>query len=351
MSCFRIGLSGCGGGLESVSSRELLELAELAERLGFDALWINEEHFQGSFIEIEGRRCLSPVTLASAMLARTSHIRVGFSVLLLPLHHPIRLAEEIATLDVLSEGRVDFGISRGGNKRYLHVYGVPEDNLDQKFHSCLDSILRAWQDEPMDFGGATQSVEPKPVQRPHPPIFVGTNTTPTVEWTARSGHTLMCHGISSAVNSARLVREFAAAGGDVSRVPFGRFVYVSDSDASAREELWPVVLNLTRRLKTIAARGAGGFLSEADLEPEAFYRHMVIAGGPDTCAAKIHMLREQLGINYLNALSAFFGFLPLALLRRSLHLLAREVRPRVTDAERTPSPANVDRPAATSSPR
>src|SRR5215475_4028292 len=138
----RIGLSGCGGGLESISSRELLDLAELAERLEFDGLWINEEHFQGSSIDVEGRRCLSPLILASAILARTERIRVGFSVLLLPMHHPIRLAEEIATLDVLSNGRVDFGISRGGNKRYLQAYGLPDDDLDKRFHSCLESMLR-----------------------------------------------------------------------------------------------------------------------------------------------------------------------------------------------------------------
>jgi alkanesulfonate monooxygenase SsuD/methylene tetrahydromethanopterin reductase-like flavin-dependent oxidoreductase (luciferase family) len=325
----RIGLSGCGGGLESVSSRELLELAELAERLEFDGLWINEEHFQGSFLEIEGRRCLSPLILASAILARSERIRVGFSVLLLPMHHPIRLAEEIATLDVLSNGRVDFGISRGGNKRYLQAYGLPEDNLDGRFRSCLESILRAWQDGPIDCGGTTQSVEPKPLQRPHPPIFVGTNTSATVEWTARSGHTLMCHGISSPRNSKRLVREFADAGGDPANIPFGRFVYVSENDESARQELRPVIFNLTRRLESIAAKGVGGFLAETDLEPDTFYREMVIAGGPETCASKIEDLRTELGINYLNALSGFFGFLPVTLLRRSLDLLAREVRPRL----------------------
>jgi len=91
----------------------VLELAEMADSLGFEGLWLNEEHFQGSNLEIEGRRCLSPLVLAGAILARTRRLRVGFSVLLVPLYHPIRVAEEIATLDVLSRGRVDFGISRG----------------------------------------------------------------------------------------------------------------------------------------------------------------------------------------------------------------------------------------------
>ncbi len=93
-----IGLSGCGGGLEdSISTSRLLDLAEEVEALGFEAMWLNEEHFQGSIVEVEGRRCHSPLILASAILARTKKLRVGFPVLLLALHHPVRLAEEIST--------------------------------------------------------------------------------------------------------------------------------------------------------------------------------------------------------------------------------------------------------------
>ena len=149
---FRIGLSGCGGGLEFVSTSHLLDLAEKVEALGFDAIWVNEEHFQGSIIEVEGRRCHSPIALAAAILARTKRLRVGFSVLLLALHHPIRLAEEIATLDVLSDGRVDFGISRGGNGRYLDAYGVPAENVNALFHDNLALIRKAWSDEKIAFG-------------------------------------------------------------------------------------------------------------------------------------------------------------------------------------------------------
>jgi len=94
----RFDLSGCGAGLDE-SAKDLLELGPFAERLGYDGLWINEEHFgQGS------RVCFSPILVATALAMRTRTIRIGFSVLVLPLFEPIRLAEEIATLDVLSEG-------------------------------------------------------------------------------------------------------------------------------------------------------------------------------------------------------------------------------------------------------
>jgi alkanesulfonate monooxygenase SsuD/methylene tetrahydromethanopterin reductase-like flavin-dependent oxidoreductase (luciferase family) len=329
---FRIGLSGCAGGLEAISSSRLLDLAEKAEALGFDGLWLNEEHFQGSIVEVEGRRCHSPLILASAILARTRRLRVGFSVLLLALHHPVRLAEEIATLDVISDGRVDFGISRGGNGRYLEVYGIDPDSVNERFQSTLQFLIKAWQDGKMPFGENAYSIEPKPIQKPHPPVFIGTYSDETAAWAAREGHALICHGITNMANQRRMMRAFKEAGGDVGRVPFGRFVYVSETDASAREELWPTVLKLTGRLKGFGLFNRRGIITEQDLDPEVFYREMVIAGSPESCARQILELNAELGITYLNALSAFFGFLPLELLDHSLTLLGREVRPRVEEA-------------------
>lgn len=328
-STFRIGLSGCGGGLESISSSKLLDLVEKVEGWGFDALWLNEEHFQGSIVEVEGRRCHSPLILASAVLARTRKLRVGFSVLLLPLHHPVRLAEEIATLDVLSDGRVDFGISRGGNGRYLEVYGVAPESVEERFQTTLEFCLQAWQQGTMTFGGNAYSIEPKPVQKPHPPVFIGTYSDEMAGWTAREGHALICHGITSMDNQRRLVKAFSDAGGDVRRVPFGRFVYVSETDASARKELWPTVLKLTERLRGFGLFNRKGVVAERDLDPEVFFNEMVIAGSPETCARKVLALHDELGLTNLNALSAFFGFLPLELLEKSLALLGTEVRPRV----------------------
>lgn len=329
---FRIGLSGCAGGLEAISSSRLLDLAEQAEALGFEGLWLNEEHFQGSIVEVEGRRCLSPLVLASAMLARTRRLRIGFSVLLLALHHPVRLAEEIATLDVISDGRVDFGISRGANPRYLEVYGIDPESANISFQSRLEFLFEAWQDRKVPFGENSYSIEPKPVQKPHPPVFIGTYTEETAAWAARQGHTIICHGITNMANQRRMMRAFKDAGGDVTRVPFGRFVYVSETDASAREELWPTVLKLAGRLKGFGLFNRKGILTEGDLDPEVFYREMVIAGSPETCARRFLELYDELGITYLNALSAFFGFLPFDLLHRSLTLLGREVRPRVEQA-------------------
>lgn len=319
---YRIGLSGCAGGLEISSTRELLHFAEQAEALGFEGLWINEQHFQAE--ETDGRRCLSPLMLAASIAARTRRIRIGFSVLLLPLYQPIRFAEDLATLDVLTEGRVDIGISRGTPMAGLKVF-AEGNTLD--FQASLDLVLRAWGSEPLTLEDGTHiAVEPKPVQQPHPPVYIGTYTDSVAEAAARAGHRILCHGITSIEKAEQLLRAFIKGGGNPADVPVGRFVYVGESDAQARADLQPALRILLAKLGQVAKR-RGGFIPEHLLEPELFYEHMVIAGSPATCAAKIRAMHDRLGTNYLNALTAFFGFLAPKLLMPSLTRLSREVKP------------------------
>ena len=164
----RFDLSGCGAGLDE-SAKDLLELGPFAERLGYDGLWINEEHFgQGS------RVCFSPILVATALAMRTRTIRIGFSVLVLPLFEPIRLAEEIATLDVLSEGRVDLGVSRGNTSRYFEARGLDYEDRSAAFDAVFDKLIRYWTNAKVEVGSRTESIEPKCLQQPYPPIYVAT---------------------------------------------------------------------------------------------------------------------------------------------------------------------------------
>lgn len=329
MAPFTLGLSGCGGGLETSRDMSLLALAERAEALGFESIWINEEHFQGGTDPREGRTCLSPLILAAAMAARTRVIRIGFSVLVLPLHQPLRLAEEIATLDVLSGGRIDLGISRGANPKYAAAFGFAPEDIASRFDICLDTMLRAWRDPEITLAGESYAVAPKPVQSPHPPIYMGTYTPETAAWAARQGYRLICHGISSMAALRPVIAAFAQAGGDVSSLPLGRFVYVGDSDKTARQEIWQTILDLTRRLRDNGLHRRPNIITLDELDPEVFLETMVICGSPDTCAARIAAIADEFGIRRVNALGAFFGHLPEPLLLRSLNLIATEVRPRL----------------------
>jgi alkanesulfonate monooxygenase SsuD/methylene tetrahydromethanopterin reductase-like flavin-dependent oxidoreductase (luciferase family) len=109
---------------------------------------------------------------------RTRTIRIGFSVLVLPLFQPIRLAEEIATLDILSEGRVDLGVSRGNTSRYFEAWGLNYEKRSPAFDEALSTVIRYWTDPKVQVGSRTESIEPKCVQKPHPPIYVVTYRVP-----------------------------------------------------------------------------------------------------------------------------------------------------------------------------
>lgn len=320
----KFGLSGCGGGVELDRCSKLLEMAIYAEDLGFESLWLNEEHFQNSK-HGEGRLCLSPIVAASAIAAVTKKIRLGFSLLILPLYHPIRLAEEIATLDLLSNGRVDFGISRGGNRRYANIFGNTERYDVEEFADKLELTLRCFGDEEIKYDLEDIYVQPKPAQKPYPPLYIGSYTKEILEYSAKNNHKVIMHGITSMSNIIDALNIYKDFGGSIDGVPIGRFIYVSDSDKNAKSELMETIIKLTDRLKMVGLV-KGGKIKEEELEPENFYNKMVIAGSPQTCIEKILEIKELTrGMNYLNSLSAFFGYLPEDRLRSSLELLSSEV--------------------------
>ena len=326
-AAMQFGLSGSLGGLEAHNHRATLERAREVERLGFAGMWFNEEHFSRPGAPHE-RRILSPVVLAMAIAAATTRLRVGFSVLLVPLHHPLRLAEEIATLDVLSGGRVDLGISRANSERYGAAFGY-DKQTGPTLEQCLDTMIGYWAGKPLIIGEDDYTVSPAPTQQPHPPVYVGAYSESTIEWAARRGYSTIQHGIQSPASLHRCLTSYAGHGGDVARVPVGRFCYVGESDAQARKDIWPIAVQQAERLHDVGIwRRGDQVMTEADLEPERFYHETAIIGGPDTVAERIADLRDEYGVRYVNLLSSFFGLMPEHLLTGSLELFAREVMPR-----------------------
>lgn len=303
-------------------------LAKRAERQGFDSLWLNEEHFQSRQKRHGGRHVLSPLVVAAAMAARTRTIRLGFSLLLLPLHQPIRLAEELASLDCLSKGRVDFGVSRGGSDRYHEAFGISRMEAREQFPAALHQVLDCWNDAPIKIAGGELDVQPKPLQKPHLPVYIGTYSEELARWAATAGHRLIIHGIQSSEHARENLRWYVESGGDPAAVPYGRFTYVAESDAAAQRDLLPVLPQLLAKLRAVGqTQRAKNVIDMANLEPELFIKHMVVAGSPATCRAQISELRDNLGIRRFNLLPAFFGYLPPAKLHRSLQFFAQEVMP------------------------
>jgi len=320
------GLSGHSGGLESLSQERLKRMIPQLEEMGYASMWINEEHFQKSDAD-RNRHGYSPLIYAAAVAAMTSRLRIGFSALLLPLHNPLRLAEEVATLDRLSDGRIEFGISRGHPGRYFEAYGVDPERRTEQFRSVLSAVLRYWQADGAAPEGELTSCAPSPAQQPHPPIYVAAYSDESVRWTAENGHRLILHGIQSVSSVRRCLSVFAESGGDRSTVPVGRFVYVGESDEQAKEDMRPVIAGLTNKLRHIRSERFALIHDEEELEPERFYDRMAIIGGAATVRAKLAQLQSELGIGYVNLLPSFFGLLPEEKLERSLLRFSEAVMP------------------------
>jgi alkanesulfonate monooxygenase SsuD/methylene tetrahydromethanopterin reductase-like flavin-dependent oxidoreductase (luciferase family) len=301
----------------------LLELGPLAESLGYDGRWINEEHFgQGS------RVCLSPILLATALAMTTRTIRIGFSVLVLPLFEPIRLAEEIATLDVLSEGRVDFGVSRGNTSRYFEAWGLAYDDRSAAFDAGFEKLISYWTEPKVQVGSRTESIEPKCVQRPHPPVYVATYREESAAWIGERGLSLFQGSQQSLDSIRRCVAAFKDAGGDVAQVPIGRFVVVGETDEAAYQAARPAAEKLTAGYRRGGEQVRRRISTEQELETERWLREVAIVGSPDTVAERIAALHEELGFGNFMLVTGFLGNLRQEEVVRTLELFAREVRPR-----------------------
>src|SRR5215467_3633639 len=157
------------------SSQEIygraLDIAQAAEDLGFRNIWLAEHHF--STYGYLGR----PVQLATYIAAKTKRLRVGTAVIVVPLHNPLIIAEEIATLDMLAGGRVDIGLGRGYQYYEFERFGLELDTARARWEESVDIILKALGGGPFSYDGKLfkipeTTVFPQPLQKPHPPIWV-----------------------------------------------------------------------------------------------------------------------------------------------------------------------------------
>lgn len=167
---------------------EQLAQIEMAEALGYDEIWLTEHHFS----EDGYSPALFP--LASAIAARTTRIRIGFFLLLLPLHHPVEVAEAATAVDLLSNGRFDLGLGQGYARHEFAGYGISRAERAVRLEEGIEAIRGMWTQDPFSHKGTHHqlseiSLMPKPVQEPHPPIWVGAMAPKSIERAARLG----CH--------------------------------------------------------------------------------------------------------------------------------------------------------------
>ena len=193
--------------------RTIVEQVIFGEQLGFDAVWLAEHHFH-SFAGIFS----SPPVIGAAIAQRTSKMRIGTAVLLLPYHNPLRVAEDYATLDCLSNGRVNFGIGHGFVKWEALTFGIPLDELRDRFQENLDIVLRAWSEPKLNHKSrlhdyANVEVWPRPVQEPYPTVWMAATTTlESFELAGRYGfHMMLIPFLNDVEDLRRKVEAFLAA--------------------------------------------------------------------------------------------------------------------------------------------
>lgn len=303
---------------------EVMDLIRQADGLPIERAWLAEHHLS----PMRGR-LPAPLLMAVAAARETTRIGVGPCVLVLPLHHPLDLAEQIATADLLCEGRLAAGVGSGGNPEEFALYGVPLDERRARFAEGLAFLARALRGEPFSFSGdyyavTDAAVVPRPLQPLHDLLWVAAGSTGSAALAGCSGgHLLLSRGTAlpdllEQIEAYRAAR--SDAGGDPmsARIQVTRGVYVAESEDAAWREAEEGIRRHYRRL----ARYGG---EEVDLR-EMARRGDFVVGTPAQCAEQIAELCRQAPITHLACDVALIG-VPHERVKRSLELLGREVAP------------------------
>ena len=327
---------------EAQGFAELLEQIELTERLGFDEAWFAEHHHSDYGL------LSSPNLMIAHLAPRTSRLRMGNLVNALPLHDPMRLAEECAILDILTGGRLNVGLGRGVQRDDIK-HGLDRDAAQARFDEGIDILQRAWTEETFSHHGTAWnyqdiSCRPRPIQRPHPPIYYGSISADSVLDVARRGWNLALSR-QPLDNVVRAVESFRAARAALGNPPGGgnvlvvREIYVADSDEQAWAEagiqitrFWqmagdnrwshdPITTDDLPRYTSRFPYFRGGMTLEQVDE-----WGVSLIGSPETVARKARAMVEAARPDSLVGLFSFGG-LTHAQITHSLELFATRVMP------------------------
>ena len=276
-----------------------------AEALGYHSSFIVEHHFTG-FGQVS-----ATLNLLSWVGAKTSTLRLGTAVLVLPWHNPVLLAEQAATVDLLSGGRLDFGIGKGYRHNEFAGFRIPMEQAGARFEESIDIITRAWtSDERFSFQGNYWAfddiiVEPPTHQKPHPPFWQGAGHAESIRKVAARGHNLLLDQFASIDETIKRFETYKAAmlhngfGFDPSQVGVARAFFVADTEA---EKQAAVDRRITgqRRLHAISQRPDGNNTASimAFSDTREASEESALYGTPDEICHKIERLRAE-GIEYI----------------------------------------------------
>jgi alkanesulfonate monooxygenase SsuD/methylene tetrahydromethanopterin reductase-like flavin-dependent oxidoreductase (luciferase family) len=323
-----IGLTGWQREAAAGDHRELLALFQHADALGYDSLWLAEYHFRRA-----GLPYPSPLILAAAVFAVTERMRVGTGITLVPLHHPLILAEHLAQLDVQSGGRLDVGIGRPNDAAMLLALGIDPAAKHERFVAGYNLLLQARTegrvastDGPWQFD-ETQ-VGPAPVQQPHPPIFVAGMSHETLEFAVERRLPVLLslerpEGLQ--LDRWRSLPKTPEQEADLWGFSLNRYVFIGRTSAEAQERLDEALMPILRR-----RRWAPVDVNDAEAVRAARVRlieQQAIVGTPDECIMEIERLAREVGTGHLRCVFNALGGLDRATTLAQMTLFAEEVLP------------------------
>jgi alkanesulfonate monooxygenase SsuD/methylene tetrahydromethanopterin reductase-like flavin-dependent oxidoreductase (luciferase family) len=323
-----------------------LEQMLAAEALGFHSVWIAEHHFNDYGL------CPAPPVLAAFIAARTTALRLGMGVSLLPLHHPVDLAESLAVLDVVSSGRLDVGIGRGGTLQDYETFQSDRADARARVEEGIALIQQSWSGAPFDFQGRFHSaqgvhVRPRPVQRPHPPLFIACNSEDSVRSAARLGLPTLSSffvPVDELQRRHRLYRELAREAGRspgeieaLEAQSWGmRVVHVAPSREEALRAIEAPFMGYQQKMAVLRSDSSGGSVPDSFdrslLRLRPFQEYLAtgwtLLGTADEVREGLQQYLEATGYRRVLLLMALPG-LDTALALRSMRLFAEKVAPAV----------------------
>ncbi len=276
---------------------EVIAEARLAEQAGFDSCFFGEHHQdKDGFLP-------SPLIVATVVACHTQSLRVGTSVILLPLHHPVRVAEDVVTLDLVSKGRVTLGVGLGYQTADFQAFDVPINERVGRLEEGVEVIRRCWEGQPFSFHGKhfrldEVQVRPAPYQQPAPPLWIGASTSPGARRAGALADGFVSTPSTALDTTVTLIdgyREAAAAAGREAQVVLMRDAWVASSRAEAERVYGPEVMAAYKYYWKAGLPEFRGIESESELTLDRIAPDRLVLGDPEECLSDFHRWKEATG--------------------------------------------------------
>ena len=279
---------------------EVIAEAQLAESVGFDSCFFGEHHQdKDGFLP-------SPLIVATAVAARTKSLRVGTSVILLPLHHPVHLAEDAITLDLVSKGRLVIGVGIGYQPSDFNAFSIPMDERLARFEESVEILRSCWTGEPFSFRGKHYALDdvritPRPYQKNGPPLWIGASIPAAARRAGRIADGFVgtpSTGLENATSLATIYKEAAREAGRPAHVVQMRDAWVARSRAEADAVYGPHVMTAYKyyfdnRLAEFRSLPPGTPFTLESLAPDR-----LVLGDPETCVREFQRWSKATGADY-----------------------------------------------------